>query len=53
MKAYLIKMMFGYFPYNVVIFAKTEKVAKGKAKRKFPDYEIVSVSFIQHYHSKE
>jgi hypothetical protein len=52
MKAYLVKMMFGYFPYNVVIFAKTEKGARGKAKRKFPEYDILSVNFIQHYHSK-
>jgi hypothetical protein len=47
-KAYLVKMMFGYFPYNVVIFAKTEKGARGKAKRKFPEYDIVSVSYVFH-----
>jgi len=40
--------MFDYAPYDIVVFAKTDKGAIGKAKRKFPSYELISASFIRH-----
>lgn len=46
--AFLVKMMLDYAPYDVVVFAKTDKGAISKAKRKFPAYEIISASFIRH-----
>ncbi len=46
--AFLVKMMWDYAPYDIVVFAKTDKGAIGKAKRKFPSYELISASFIRH-----
>lgn len=46
--AFLVKMRLGYAPYDIVVFARTDKGAIGKAKRKFPDYEILSANFIRH-----
>lgn len=47
--AFLVKMIWDYAPYDIVVFAKTDKGAIGKAKRKFPAYEILSANFIRHY----
>ena len=46
--AFLVKMRWDYAPYDIVVFAKTDKGAIGKAKRKFPNYEILSAIFIRH-----
>lgn len=46
--AFLVKMRWDYAPYDIVVFAKTDKGAMGKAKRKFPAYEILSANFIRH-----
>lgn len=46
--AFLVKMMLDYAPYDIVVFAKTDKGAINKANRKFPSYEIISASFIRH-----
>ena len=46
--AFLVKMMLDYAPYDIVVFAKTDKGGISKAKRKFPAYEIISASFIRH-----
>lgn len=47
--AFLVKMRWDYAPYDVVVFAKSQKGAIGKAKRKFPAYEVVSAHLIRHY----
>lgn len=47
--AFLVKMRLDYAPYDVVVFANTEKGAISKSKKKFPDYEILSANFIRHY----
>lgn len=46
--AYLVLMRWDYAPYRVVVFAKTERGALGKAKRKFTDYEILSAEYVRH-----
>lgn len=46
--AFLVKMRWDYAPYDIVVFAKTDKKAIGKAKRKFTAYEILSANFIRH-----
>ena len=46
--AFLVKMMLDYAHYDVVVFAKTDKGAINKAKRKFPSYEILYANFIRH-----
>jgi hypothetical protein len=46
-KAFLVKMRGNYAPYDIVVFAKTDKGARGKAKRIFPQYEILYVYFIR------
>ncbi len=46
--AFLVKMMLDYAPYDIVVFAKTAKGAIGKAKRRFPSYEVLSANFIRY-----
>jgi hypothetical protein len=46
--AYLVLIRWDYAPYRVVVFAKTKQGALGKAKRKFPSYEILSAEHIRH-----
>ena len=46
--AFLVKMLWDFAPYDIVVFAKTDKGAIGKAKRNFPNCEILSTSFIRH-----
>jgi hypothetical protein len=47
--AFLVKMRRDYAPYDIIVFAKTDKGAMGKAKRKFPAYKILSADFIRHF----
>ena len=46
--AFLVKMRLDYAPYDIVVFAKTAKGAIGKAKRRFPSYEVLSANFIRY-----
>jgi hypothetical protein len=46
--AYLVLMVWDYAPYRVVVFAKNEKGALEKTKRKFPNYEILGAERIMH-----
>lgn len=46
--AFFVKMRLDYAPYDIIVFAKTDKGAIGKAKRKFPAYEILSANFIRY-----
>jgi hypothetical protein len=47
MKAFLVKVLWDGCPFDLVVFAKTERGAKGKIKRKY-NSEITSLKLINY-----